>query len=246
MFALCQCHGVRGYGAKLLEGRARAGHQMVLDGKDSFAANLERALEQKVVDADDGTGKGIFHGQEQSIRGSIGNGAKGGVECGAGDGANLFAQQLNRGGFAEGARLTLKRHSHRFKTQLTHLLRSTLDKLSVRPRLRLIICARPQFWRHPHDDTEPTKNGRLRRVLRKVHRAGSGGRVFADPGDAAAGLAEIAGEPERGASGFPLRAREVVHQGCAGARERQRTHFCVPIAAHCARRPDADGGIRAG
>jgi hypothetical protein len=106
--ALGESHGMRGYGANGTEGRAGAADKVMLNGKYGFGGDGEGAFEEEIVDADDWTGEGVFYGSEESVGEPFGDGAEGGVEGGARDRGDGFAEELDGGFFAEGAGLSLK------------------------------------------------------------------------------------------------------------------------------------------
>ena len=117
-FALSESHGMRGYGADGIKRRVWAADQVVLDGKDGFGSDGEGAFEEKIVNADDGSGEGVFYGREESVGEAVADSAEGSVEGGARDGGDGFAEELDSGFFAEGAGLALKGYTH-FKDDST-------------------------------------------------------------------------------------------------------------------------------
>jgi len=84
----------------------------VLDGEDGFGGDGESAFEKEIVDADDGSGEGVFYGGEERVGGAFVDGAEGGVKSGARNGGDGFAEKLDGGGFAEGAGLALEGDAH--------------------------------------------------------------------------------------------------------------------------------------
>ena len=109
---------MRGDGADGIERRAGAADEAVLDGEDGFGGDGERTFEHEIVDADDGAGEGVLDGDEECIGGVVADGAEDGVEGGTRDGGDGFAEELDGGGFAEGAGLALKGYTH-FKDDST-------------------------------------------------------------------------------------------------------------------------------
>ena len=107
-FALREGHGMRGDGANVDECGAGAGDEVMLDGEDGFGGDGEGAFEEEIVDADDWACEGVFYGGEESVGEAVADGAEGSVEGGARDGGDGFAEKLDGGFFAEGARLALK------------------------------------------------------------------------------------------------------------------------------------------
>ena len=77
-------------------------------GRIVSAVMVSSIFEHEVVDADDRAGERIFDGDEESVGGVFRDGAKDGVECGARDGGDFGAEELDGGGFAEGAGLALE------------------------------------------------------------------------------------------------------------------------------------------
>lgn len=84
----------------------------MLDGENGFGGDREGTLEEEVVDADDGAREGVLDGGEESVGKTVANGAEGGVERGARNGGDAFAEKLDGGFFAEGAGFTLKGNAH--------------------------------------------------------------------------------------------------------------------------------------
>lgn len=84
----------------------------MLDRQDGLGGDDEGAFEEEIVNADYGSGEGIFDRGQESIREAIADGAEGGVEGGARDRGDSFAEELDGGFFAEGAGLALKRNAH--------------------------------------------------------------------------------------------------------------------------------------
>ncbi len=107
-FALRERHGMRRDGFDLVERGAGDSDEIELDGENCFGGDGEAIFEHEVVDADDRAGERIFDGDEQRVGGVFRDGAKDGVECGARDGGDFGAEELDGGGFAEGAGLALK------------------------------------------------------------------------------------------------------------------------------------------
>ena len=81
---------------------------MVLDGKNCFRNNIQVAFEQEVVNADDGPSQGIFDRCEEGVGCAFGDGPEGGIKRCTWNGDDVFAQELNRGGFAESTVLALE------------------------------------------------------------------------------------------------------------------------------------------
>ena len=107
-FALREGHGMACDGAEVVECGAGAADEVMLDGENRLGGDGEGAFKKEVVDADDGAGEGVFYGGQEGVGEGVGDGAEGGVEGGAGDGGNGFAEELDRGGFAERAGLALE------------------------------------------------------------------------------------------------------------------------------------------
>jgi hypothetical protein len=107
-FALREGHGMRGDGADVAECGAGAADEVMLDGEDGFGDDGEGTFEEEIVDADDWTRERVFDGGKESIGEAIADGAEGGVEGGARDRGDGFAEELDGGFFAEGAGLALK------------------------------------------------------------------------------------------------------------------------------------------
>jgi len=117
-FALGESHGMTRDGTNRVKRRAGAADQVVLDGENGFRSNSEGAFEEEIVDADNGTGEGVFYGGEESIGEAVADGAKSSVEGGTGDGGDGFAEELDGGFFAERAGLALESYAH-FKDDST-------------------------------------------------------------------------------------------------------------------------------
>lgn len=117
LFALSERDGMRGNGAKTSEGGTRTPDKLMLNVKDGFRDHAQVALNEQVVNADDGASEGVFHRSKKGVGGAFGNGLKCGVEGGARNRGNGFAEELNGGGLAEGARLTLKGDTNRPATR---------------------------------------------------------------------------------------------------------------------------------
>ena len=107
-FALRERHGMRRDGFDLVERGAGDSDEIELDGENCFGGDGEAIFEHEVVDADDRAGERIFDGDEERVGGVFRDGAKDGVERGARDGSDFGAEELDGGGFAEGAGFALK------------------------------------------------------------------------------------------------------------------------------------------
>jgi hypothetical protein len=105
---------MRGNRLNLIERCAWNRDEIELDGKNCFGGDGEPIFEHEVVDANDRAGERIFDGYEQRVRGIFRDGAKDGVERSARNGGDIGAEELNRGGFAEGAGFTLEGYAHGF------------------------------------------------------------------------------------------------------------------------------------
>src|SRR2546421_3085403 len=155
-FALGKRHRMRGNGTYVLKRSARTTDQLVFDTKNCLRDNNEIAFQQQVVNSDNRTSQRIFHGDEQSVGGALGNGAEGGMERVTRHSGDFLAQQLHRGGFAESTGFALKRHAHflelpfhprllalhcRFATAVAPLPRlATLAEQPVRWRIEYLIA----------------------------------------------------------------------------------------------------------
>ena len=117
-FTLGESHGVRGDGTDGVERRAGTADEAMLNGKDGFRDDSEIALQEEVIDSDNGTREGVFYGGEEGIGEAFVDGAEGGVKGGAGDGGDSLAEELDGGFFAEGAGLALESYAH-FKDDST-------------------------------------------------------------------------------------------------------------------------------
>jgi hypothetical protein len=115
MLALGESHGVRRNGCDLVERCTGDRDEVELDGENRLGGDRELIFEHEVVHADDRAGERIFDGDEERIGGIFRDGAENGVECGARDGGDFGAEELDRGGFAEGAGFTLKGDAHGFR-----------------------------------------------------------------------------------------------------------------------------------
>ncbi len=124
--ALGQGHGMRGHGAYRVEGRARAANQVMLDGENGFGGDGEGAFKEEIVDADDWTGERIFDRGEESVGEAFADGTEGGVEGGARDRGNSFAEEADGGFFAEGTGLALEGDAHFMLICRVHVLASLL------------------------------------------------------------------------------------------------------------------------
>ena len=107
-FALRERHRMGRDGLDLVERRAGNCDEIQLDGENRLGCDGELIFEHEVVDADDGAGERIFDRDEESVGCVFRNGAENGVEGGARDGGNFGAEELDGGGFAEGAGLALE------------------------------------------------------------------------------------------------------------------------------------------
>ena len=83
--------------------------------ENGFGDHGEIALEEQVIDADDGTGKRVFHWSEENVRSAIRDGGEGGIEGGARNSRDGIAEKLDGGGFAEGAGFALESYTGGFK-----------------------------------------------------------------------------------------------------------------------------------
>lgn len=119
-FALRERHGVRGHGANITQRSTRKADELHLDGQNRLGNDSKTAFEKQVENAHDGSGKRIFHGSEEGIRHAFADGAKSGVECGAGHSVDRGTEKLDGGGFAESAGLTLKSDAHRLAIGSAH------------------------------------------------------------------------------------------------------------------------------
>lgn len=131
-FALREGHGMAGNGEEVVEGGAGAADEVMLDGKDGFGGDGEGAFEEEVVDAEDGASEGVFYWGEEGVGEAVGDGAEGGVESRAGDGGGGFAEELDGGGFAEGAGLALEGDTQFGVIDSSHTLASFLDTNDIR------------------------------------------------------------------------------------------------------------------
>ena len=71
---------------------------MVLDVENGFRDHGEIAFEKQVIDADDGTGKRVFHGSKENVRCAIRDGGEGGIESWARNSRDGIAEKLEGGG----------------------------------------------------------------------------------------------------------------------------------------------------
>src|SRR5438128_6317605 len=95
-------------GAKTGQCGARAADELVFDVENGFRDHGEIAFKKQVINADDGASERIFNGSEQRAGSAFRNSGKGGIERGARDSSDGFAEKLNGGGFAEGAGFALE------------------------------------------------------------------------------------------------------------------------------------------
>lgn len=112
MLALGKSHGMGCDGAEIAERRAWAADEMMLDREDSLGGDGESAVEEEVVDADNGSGESVFDGSQESVREAFADGTKCGIKCGARNCGDLLAEKLDCSFFAESAGFTLKRNAH--------------------------------------------------------------------------------------------------------------------------------------
>jgi hypothetical protein len=117
-FALSESHGMTRDRTNRVQSRAGAADQVVLDGENGLRSDGEGALQEQVVDTHDWPREGVFYWSEKSVSEAVADGAEGGVEGGTGDGGDGFAEELDSGFFAEGARLALESYAH-FKDDST-------------------------------------------------------------------------------------------------------------------------------
>lgn len=110
--ALGQGHGVGSDGAEIVERRAAAADEVMLDWQDGLRGDSEGAFEKKIVNADDRAGQSVFDRGQESIRETFVDGPKSGVKSGPRHGGDTFAEKLDSSFFAESAGLTLKRNAH--------------------------------------------------------------------------------------------------------------------------------------
>jgi hypothetical protein len=113
-----------GYGAEFVERCAGAADEVMFDGEDGFGGDGEGALEEEIVDADDRAGEGVFNGGEKGVGKAVADGAESGVEGGARNRGDAFAEKLDGGFFAEGAGLTLKGNAHYMDDSIARRRRS--------------------------------------------------------------------------------------------------------------------------
>jgi len=99
---------MRGDGAKIGERCSGTADQLMLDVQNGFGDHGEIAFKEQVVNADNGACERVFHGSEENVGGAFCNGGEGGIEGGARNGGDGFAEKLNGGGFAEGAAFALE------------------------------------------------------------------------------------------------------------------------------------------
>lgn len=107
-FALRESHGMRSNGAESGKRRARATDQVMLDGEDGLGDDTQTALQEKIVDAHNGTGEGVLDGREESVGETFVDRAKSSFKGGARHGGDGFAEKLHRSFLAESTRLALK------------------------------------------------------------------------------------------------------------------------------------------
>ena len=112
-FALRERDGMRGDGAKIGERCAGASDELMFDVKNRFRNDAQIAFNEQIVHADDGAGERVFHRSEERVRRAFGNGGEGGIERGARNGRDGFAEKPNGGGFAEGAAFALEGNAKR-------------------------------------------------------------------------------------------------------------------------------------
>ena len=106
--ALRERHGMRRDGLDLVERCAGDCDEIQLDGKNCFGGDGELIFKHEVVDADDRAGERIFDWDEERVGGVFRNGAEDGVERGARNRGDFGAEELDGGGFAEGAGFALE------------------------------------------------------------------------------------------------------------------------------------------
>ena len=99
---------MRGNRAKIVQRSARAADELMLDVQNGFRDHRQITFEKQIVNADDGAGERVFDGGEKSVRCAFGDSREGRIKRRAGEGGNGFAQELNRGGFAESAGFALE------------------------------------------------------------------------------------------------------------------------------------------
>ena len=73
----------------------------MLDVQDRFRDHCKIAFEKQVVNTNDGTRERVFDWREESIGVAIGNCREGGIESGARNGGDRFAEELNSSSFTE-------------------------------------------------------------------------------------------------------------------------------------------------
>ena len=107
-FTLRERHRMRGDGLDLIERGAGDGDEIELDGENCLGGDGEAIFEHEVVDADDRAGERIFDWDEERVGGVFRNGAEDGVERCARNRDDFGAEELDGGGFAEGAGFALE------------------------------------------------------------------------------------------------------------------------------------------
>src|SRR5215472_5989435 len=112
--ALRQRHGMGGHRTDVLQRSTWEGDELHFDRQDRFRDDGELAFEEQIEHAHHGTGQGVLHGGENGVGSFFLDGAKDGLEGGAGHGGDGPAEKLNRGGFTEGARLSLESDANGF------------------------------------------------------------------------------------------------------------------------------------
>src|SRR5262245_15540319 len=90
---------------------ARKADHVMFDRQDRFRHDVQIAFEQQIVDSHDGAGEGILHWCEQHIGCSVVYRLECRVERWPWHRDDVFAEELDRSGFAESAVLTLKRNA---------------------------------------------------------------------------------------------------------------------------------------
>src|SRR5882762_9241737 len=99
---------MRGNAAKIGKRCTRAADQLMLNAENGFDDHSEVAFKEQVVNTDDGTGESVFDRSEKDFCGAFRNGGESGIEGGARDGGDGFAEKADGCGFAESAALALE------------------------------------------------------------------------------------------------------------------------------------------
>src|SRR5207249_6705289 len=114
--ALGERHWVRVHLPEVLQRRPRKGDKVVYDAEVHFARDVQVAREQEVVILVDGAGQRVFDGREAVLRLAAGRAPEDRGKGLARLNADLAAQQLVRGLFAERASFSLDRKSTRLNS----------------------------------------------------------------------------------------------------------------------------------